>query len=192
MPELLLIIFYTLLLLLLAGSLIFLFLQSQKSLREHASEQAGAMSTLLQIQIELTRSAGEAQTEWLKSAQSSQEDLVQTALSTVTSELQRAQTSTTKALEQTHLISMNGLQASESTLAKILASTLAMLGTKDTLAYNTVMGAAMPQDTGTDSYTSVDEAAELNALEKDAALLLESMGVSTNESGEFGEYSSQS
>lgn len=99
-----------------------------------------------------------------------------------------------KAMEQANLISMNGQQASQTQMGKMLASTISLLSTKDPLAYQQVMGPTQPQDSSATPYTAVDEVAQEEArkayFEEQETLdraktILEGLGVKTDGSASF-------
>lgn len=179
-------IFLTLLVL---ATLVYLYLMSIRTVKTSAAEQVSVMAQTVELRMELLKQAGEERENLLESARAE--------LSQQTKQLNQhltdSQQAMTKGLEQAHLISMNGLQASETSMMKMLSSTLAMLGTKDTLAYHQVMGGSLPTTGDGEPYTAVDDT-EMERLQKlqdqaldlDAAqVLLENMGVRNDGTGSF-------
>lgn len=169
------------------GALVFYVLRTE---RKRSDETNSTMAQTVALKMSL-----------LEAAQARQEDLLESAREQLQNNFRSSQeflketlATAAKSMEQANLISMNGLQASETSTMKLLSSTVAMLGTKDTLAYHQVQGTAFTPDDGSTSYTAVDDTlvAELQQqqdlanqqLDLDAAAeMLERMGVPSGSAG---------
>jgi len=164
---------------------LFLYLLRQEHRRSEDANSTVAQAVALKMTL-------------LEQAGAQQDDLLETAREQLRQQtvamqefLKESLATAAKSMEQAHLISMNGLQASESSMAKLLSSAVAMLGTKDTLAYHQVVGGALAPDTSTGPYTAVDDA-EMERLQQlrdeqanldVAAGMLERMGVRSGSAG---------
>ena len=167
---------------------LFLYLLRQEKQRSDDANSTMAQAVALKMDL-------------MTKAQAQNEDLLEVAREQFRQQAQENQAflreilaTSTKALEQANLISMNGSQASTSSMAKLLASSVAMLGTKDTLAYHQVQSSAFPSEEPGTSYTAVDDAEmqrlqEVQALANqqldadDIAAMLERMGVTDGSAG---------
>ena len=169
-------------------SALFLYLLRQE--RKRADDLASTLAQAVDLKMTL-----------MAQAEATREDLYETARDQIKQQarenqefLREALTTTSKAMEQAHLISLNGLQASESSTMKLLASTVTMLGTKDPIAYQQVSGGSFPSaDDGT-SYAAVDDAVMERLQEQhdlanqqlnldEAAEMLERLGVKNGSAG---------
>lgn len=112
------------------------------------------------------------------SMQGRSEALMQSALTVVVQELEKQQTTTARTLQETHSQAMSGNASVTMQVTKILGETLTLLGTKDPVAYQMVVGANSISDEANPSpYTSADEAAYLADVAKleEAQQLLETL-----------------
>lgn len=163
------------------GLLTWLFLSQQRTNRQSLLQEQERMAQTLALQTTFLQNQRESLEQQAELAAEQAQRLVMETVKSLTS----SQETQTKAMQQLHLTSLNGSQASESSMTKVLQSALAMLGTKDTLAFASVMGApsATLDSNPGDPYPAVDDTVQQKLDEDFVAeqnatrLLLERMGI---------------
>jgi hypothetical protein len=153
MSEIFLIVFlFALIYLLSAAGVILLF----RSVRSSANQQIEAANQTLSIRLEMAEKFRATEERQSTQAEEQRAEANEALMET----LQNTTTASLKAMEQLHLTSMTGLQASESSTSKLLASTVALLGAKDPMAYQQIIGHSTPQERGGGAYTAADDTVE--------------------------------
>jgi hypothetical protein len=153
MSEISLIVFlFFLILLVLVAAAIFLLRSVQRS----AQQQIEAANQTLAIRLEMAEKFRVTEERQSTQAEEQRAEANEALMET----LQKTTAASLKAMEQLHLTSMTGLQASESSTNKLLASTVALLGAKDPMAYQQIIGHSTPQDPGAGAYTAADDTVE--------------------------------
>lgn len=181
-------ILLTLLVLIVIFLLVFLYLQATRALREQATQQSETMGQTLDIQLRLSLQAQEAattaQTEASAAASralAAQQDLLSTILSEAVTSLESNQQKTIQTVDLMATRVIAGLQTFNSQTNSTLASAVALIGAKDPLAYQMIVGGqAAPSQDNVGPYTAVDDVAtqQANLANLDAAAkYLENLGV---------------
>jgi hypothetical protein len=182
--------------LLLAGTLIFLFVAASRQQRRLQEEHSSAMAKTLEISLLLSERSQEQTEDVLRSAAQTSRDFLKETTERVWAEMERAQALTQKSMDLSLTRALDGSNKSQERIASTLSSAIAMLGTKDTLAYHQVNGSSIPLELGGEPYTAADDTYVANLAQRqadleaaDAALaLINSLGVPGG-SGGSGPYS---
>jgi hypothetical protein len=142
----LLIVFFALV----TGFLIFLYLQTSKSLSSATLGQLEAVSALYRD------AESRSQSQQLASQKASSE-----AVTLTLTEIQKAHHQALQAVDLSYTRALNGTNQQTETLSRILKDSLTLLGTKDPIAYQMAQGASsLPRETPGESYTAMDETEE--------------------------------
>lgn len=168
--------------LLVLALMIFLYLRAERAMHRQSQETAELIAKTTELAISLARdqaSAAEDASE--KATQLAKEMLEETV--TQLEQMRTAQMETLKMAQQSMdaslMRSSTGLQAISEQVAKTLSSTVALLGTSDTVAYQTVMSGVAPTEQSNDPYPVMDEA-EMERLEQERRRAAESVGQAMN------------
>jgi hypothetical protein len=157
----LLIVFFALV----TGFLIFLYLQTSKSLSSATLGQLEAVSALY-------RDAESRSQEQQKASQKSSSEAVILTLG----EIQKAHQQALQAVDLSYTRALSGTNQQTETLSRILKDSLTLLGTKDPIAYQMAQGASsLPREQAGESYTAMDETEEKRSLEDFGRTFMERM-----------------
>lgn len=182
--------------LLLAAALIFLFVMASRQQRRLQEEHSSAMAKTLEISLLLSERSETQTQDVLRAASQTNREFLKETTERIWAEMERTQLLMQKSMDLSLTRALDGSNKSQERTASTLASAIAMLGTKDTLAYHQVYGSSLPLQQGGEPYTAADDTyvadlaqrqADLEAA--DAALaLINSLGVPGG-SGGSGPYS---
>lgn len=168
--------------LLVLALMIFLYLRAERAMLRQAQETATLIEKTTELAIGLARDqASAAEDSAEKSTQLAKEMLEETV--TQLEQMRAAQMETLKMAQQSMdaslMRSSTGLQAISEQVTKTLSSTVALLGTTDTVAYQTVMSGVAPTDTSNEPYPVMDEA-EYERIEQERQRAAQSVGEAMN------------
>ncbi len=157
--------------LMLAATLVMLYLHALRMMRFQMAEQSTFLSKLAEASVQLSQNAQDSAEQAVEQNRTTLKEV----LTATISELDRQQNLLQKAMDLSLTRALDGSNTSQARMASTLQSAIALLGTKDPLAYQQVHGPAVPQDSAAEPYTAVDDVANMAALDE-AQALLERMG----------------
>jgi len=176
--------------LILATGLVLLYLSTLREMKRQQLAQSEFLAKTLEIQVTLSENARESLQEQQNEIAKSDREFLNRMTVETANRLEANQQQTIKTIDLMATRAANGLTVLNGQTTEVLQATLAMLGTKDPLAYQMVRGASpIPDDGSVSPYTAADQVAEkeaeiesLNAAQR----LLESMGLVNDGAGTFG------